>query len=106
MKRFLITCLCACAALISTPIFSTPAAKFSKRIIDVTVITDVLLASSDSETGKITKVVIYNSSNQQVILQWCDNGYTCSVDVGDLPSGVYDALVVTELTSYTERFVK
>ncbi len=109
MKRILIVCLLGMGLLL--PYNKITAKEFSekeisKRIVDIMLEGNVLIASSDASTGTINEVKIYNSSKQKVVDQTCYGGYVCDVDVSGLPSGFYTAQVFTTMTVYSENFAK
>lgn len=74
-----------------------------KKIIDIWIEGDALLAESDAGSGSITVVKIFNSKNVKVMEQ-AGYGFSCAVDVSPLQNGVYSAKVFTASTQYTEVF--
>jgi hypothetical protein len=77
-----------------------------KRIVDVTLQGYALQASSDAETGTLTKIEVYNKDTQELVLTHNCSGYSCSVDISGLAAGTYIAKVYTTLTTYSESFNK
>ena len=103
MKRMLIVCLLGMGLLL--PSTNSTANGFSKRIVDVYIEGMALRCTSDVNTGGITLVEIFNSSNVKVRQQTYDiPGYSVSVNISILGSGSYTAKVTTTLTTYTEGF--
>jgi hypothetical protein len=103
MKTILITCLLGVAMLFGNTATAEKAKK-PFRIVDVNVQQDILLASSDAQTGGITKVEVLNANRELELAQQCGGGYSCEVDISGLHSGSYIAKVTTTLTTYTEGF--
>jgi hypothetical protein len=77
---------------------------FIKRVVDVYKDGLVLQASSDSNTGGITMIRLYDSSNVKVAQQSYESVYSCSISLAHLASGGYHAQVTTTLTVYYEDF--
>lgn len=100
MKRILIVCLLGMGLLL--PVQQLTANGFSfKRIVDVFMEANILIASSDSGTGTLVSVTIKNGNNQTV-LQEDVSGYYDTVDLSSLSPGNYTAYVTTTLTGYRE----
>lgn len=100
MKRILIVCLLGMGLLL--PVQQLTANSFSfKRIVDVFMEADILIVSSESETGTL-KTVTIKDRDQQTVLQEDVSGYYDTVDLSSLDPGSYTAYVTTTLTSYSE----
>ncbi len=109
MKKILILCLLSMALLL--PSTTITAKEFSKnntkttslkRIVDVTIIDEVLSVTSDASTGTLVWVKVYNTQKQLVLAQLL-SGYSDGVDVSFLHSGMYSVTVHTSLTNYSEN---
>jgi len=92
MKKIFVVCLLGIGMLL--PTLKTTAKENLKKIIDISLEEDVLLASSSSEDGVISKIIITDKSRQTVATQTC-GGYYCEVYVGNLPAGNYTAQIHT-----------
>lgn len=92
MKKIFVVCLLGIGMLL--PTLKTTAKENLKKIIEISLEEDVLLASSSSEDGVISKIIITDKSRQTVASQTC-GGYYCQVYVGNLPAGNYTAQVFT-----------
>ena len=110
MKKILIVCLLGLGVLLpSTTITAkgiltnkaTAAANVHQRIVDVTIETGVLFASSDVVTGALKSVKLVNSANKTVLKETC-SGYSYATDVSYLPSGFYTSTVVTGAIVHNE----
>lgn len=107
MKKQLMVCLLGIGLLLPESKANSSGVKyFFNRIVDCNLQGYDLLVTSDTEDGSINKVEIYNSSTQQLEMTEYSSGYSCSVDVGDLEKGEYEAKVYCTYTTYTERFSK
>lgn len=101
MKTILITGLMAAGVLQS--IAAGPEVRpHSKRIVDVYVQEEVLVSTSDGQTGGITKVEVLNESNQVVLCQEYGGGYYYQTNLSALHTGYYSAKVTTTRTVYYE----
>jgi hypothetical protein len=78
--------------------------QFVHRVVDCTIDGFVLFATSDSNTGTITQVKVWNNLSHKLELTQSCSGYACSVYVGGLPSGDYVAKVFTTNTTLTYEF--
>jgi hypothetical protein len=92
MKKIFVVCLLGIGMLL--PTLKTTAKENLKKIIEISLEEDVLLASSSSEDGVISKIIITDKSRQTVASQTC-GGYYCQVYVGNLPAGSYTAQIHT-----------
>ncbi|MDB5285018.1 MAG: hypothetical protein JWO06_4093 [Bacteroidota bacterium] len=98
MKRIFISCLLGISLLLpsiaakSNTINAKSKTIGFSRIINVAVEGYVLFSNSDSKSGSIYRVEIYNESMQLVLVQNC-SGYKVAVDLSSLPSGNYEAAV-------------
>jgi len=107
MKRILIVCLLGMGLLL--PATNLTAKEFSKkevfkkRIVDCFLEGDILIVTSDANTGTLSNVKIW-SGGKQLVLQQSVSGYEDEVDLSSLPSGYYSAQVFTSLTVYSENF--
>lgn len=100
MKR-IFTCLLGMGLLLHG--FAAPGeAKFSKRIVDITLTGWELVATSEPSDGKISQVqVIGAASRTPVLVQYCD-GYSCGFSLYGLPSGTYEVKVICANTVYVD----
>lgn len=101
MKRILIVCLLGMGLLLPA---TTITAKeiISKRIFDVWMEGDVLIATSDATTGALVNLKVWNSSKQMVLQQGI-SGYYSEVDLSSLPTGYYTAVVTSASSGYSEN---
>lgn len=104
MRTIVMVCLLGAGLLLPTAKVKSSVNTVICRIVDVNVQQDILLASSDAQTGGITKVKVYDADEVLVLTQQCGGGYSCEVDISGLHSGNYTAQVITTLTTYTEGF--
>lgn len=105
MKQILMVCLLGMGLLLPvTKVNSSVVNQFVHRVIDITMDGFVLFATSDSNTGTITQIKVWNNVSHKLELTQSCSGYACSVYVGGLPSGAYIAKVFTTNSFYTYEF--
>ena len=104
MKQILIACLIGMGLLLPTAKVksSVDYSFFYKRVIDVGLEGYDLLATSDSETGTLVEVDVYQKSTGELVRNQSCSGYSCKVSLSGLPSGDYLVEVSTTLSYYQE----
>lgn len=105
MKKILVVCLLGVTGLL-LPVKQTTARELvaKHKIVDCTLEEDVLRAFSEQKDGPIMKMVITNSEQQVVQIEYCGGRYTCEAYVGELPAGNYKVTVTCTMTQYTQAF--
>ncbi len=105
MKQILLVCLMGMGLLCPiAKVNSSVVNPFVHRIVDCTLDGAVLYGTSDSGTGTITQMKVWNNVSHKLELTQSCSGYACSLYVGGLPSGDYIAKVFTASTSFTYEF--
>ncbi|MCW5906678.1 MAG: hypothetical protein KIS94_02380 [Chitinophagales bacterium] len=103
MKTILITCLLGVAMLFSETA-TAEKAKSAHRIVDVTKEGIILYVASQPEDGLITKVQIFDSSNE-LVFEKTYASYSVEVDLMEFRNGSYMAKVFTQYAPvYSEYF--
>jgi hypothetical protein len=74
------------------------------RIISITIEGNWLRASSDASSGNISQIQIYKVSTGELVrTQSCD-GYSCSISISGLPTGLYVANVIATNATSKKQF--
>ena len=90
MKRILISCLLGIGLLL--PALNAKSNFISaKKIINVFIEGYVLFASSDTKTGTLQHIDIYDADMQELLYTQKCGSSNCQVDLTKLPSGNYEA---------------
>ncbi len=105
MKKILVVCLLGVMGLL-LPVKQTAARELVKKQIkvDCNLAEDALRAFSEQKDGPIMKMVITNSEQQVVQIEYCGGRYTCEAYIGELPAGNYKVTVTCTMTQYSELF--
>lgn len=104
MKQILFACLLGMGALLPATEAKSNMVIVVKKKVDIHIMGNVLYATSQGSDGTITRVEVYDTSMNLLVLQTGNGTYTCSVDLSDLNPGQYIAKVVCANTTHTEGF--
>ncbi len=105
MKKFLLVCLLGLGMLLpSTTITAKESVK--QRIINVNIEGWVLFGTSQTEDGPISVMEVRKMPDGKLMASKPGDGYSCTLDISDLPSGTYVVTVVAAYRTYTKQFRK
>lgn len=103
MKQILFACLLGTGALLPTSEVKSSIVSVFKKV-DIHVTAGVLYATSQGTDGTITRIEVYDTNMNLLLLQTGTGTYACSIDISDLNPGQYVAKVVCTSTTHTEGF--
>lgn len=104
MKQILFACLLGMGALLPATEAKSNVISIVKKKVDIHIMGNVLYATSQGTDGTITRVEIYDTNMNLLVLQTGNGTYACYADLSDLNPGQYIAKVICANTTHTEGF--
>ena len=104
MKQILFACLLGMGALLPAAEAKSNVISIVKKKVDIHLMGNVLYATSQGSDGTITRIEIYDTSMNLLLIQTGSGTYACFIDLSDLNPGQYVAKVVCANTTHTEGF--
>jgi hypothetical protein len=103
MKKVLLACLLGFGTLLPVNEAKSSIAT-QNRILNIHIEGWALTANSDAASGLIEEIQVFELDKEEPVLTESCDGYSCTIKLGELPAGVYVAVVITTNTTGKKQF--